>query len=128
MPRVNEQKSITIHVTGDSNAINLGTVLGDVRTSVKMLSETDHKDMAVAIDTFASTIHNADELDAPTKREYLEHLATVAEQVAKPPEQRRIATFTNALSNLGSIATVATKLAPVYDQLVALLKAHDIIS
>jgi hypothetical protein len=122
-----ERSQITIHVSGNSNNINLGNVLGDLNGSVQMLNEGNQKDIADAITGLGRAIQESAELNDESRREYLEHLTTVSEQVAKPPDQRRLATFTTAISTLGSIASVASKVAPLYHQLLALLTEHHIL-
>jgi hypothetical protein len=101
--------------------------LGDLNSSVQTLNQSNQKDVADAITELGKAIQESSELTDAARRKYLEHLTTVSEQVAKPPDQRRLATFTTAISNLGSIATVALKVAPVYHQLIALLAEHHIL-
>src|SRR5260370_38395339 len=84
-------------------------------------------DTEIAIAKFGTAIQESVELNDATRRDYLEHLATVTEQVARPPNQRRIATSTNAISNLASIATVAIKVAPVYHEFIKLLTDNHIL-
>jgi hypothetical protein len=127
IPNKQAANPITIHVSGNANNVNLGTVLGDLNTSVQTLKGTDLKDIANVIATFGAEIQTSVELNDVARQEYLEHLATLSEQVVKPPDQRRIATFTSAISSLASIASVAIKLAPLYHQLIALLTQHHII-
>jgi hypothetical protein len=126
-PQKEERVPITIHVSGNANIINLGAVLGDVKASVQALERNNARDIGEAVSKLAEAIQASAELSDATRRDYLEHLATVSEQVAKPPEQRRIATFTNAISNLASIVSAGAKLAPIYEQLMGLLKDHHII-
>ena len=126
-PKKEERSPITVHVSGNSNNINLGTVLGDLNASVQTLSQSNHKDIADAIAKLGRAIQESVELNDATRRDFLEHLATVSEQVATPPNQRRIATFTNAISNLASIATVAMKAAPVYHEFIKLLTDNHIL-
>ena len=122
-----ERNQITIQVTGNSNNINLGNVLGDLSTSVQTLNQSNQKDVAAAIQKLVEAIQSSDEMNDAVRPDYLEHLATVSEQVAKPPEQRRIATFTNAVGNLASIASVALEIAPVYHQLMTVLADHHLL-
>lgn len=127
-PKKEERNQIiNFHVSGNSNNINLGSVLGDLNTSVQKLNQSNEKDVAAAIQQLGEAIQSSEELNDAVRREYLEHLATVGEQVAKPPEQRRIATFTNAINNLGAIASVALKIAPVYHHLMTVLADHHLL-
>jgi len=126
-PRKDDRSITTLHIGGSSNIINLGTALGDLNTSVQTLNQGNQKDIADAIQMFGKAIQESAELNDANRRAYLEHLTTVSEQVAKPPEQRRIATFTNAINNLASITSAAMKMAPLYHQLVTLLTEHHIL-
>ncbi len=67
------------------------------------------------------------ELNDTTKRDSLDHLATIGEQVVKPPDKRRIATFTKAIEGLSTVATTVMKLMPLYEQLMKLLADHKIV-
>jgi uncharacterized protein YegL len=125
-PKKEDLNSTTI-ITGNSGVINFGSVMGDLNNSVQTLNQEGERGIADAIEKLGDAIKESAELNDATRRDYLEHLVTVGEQVAKPPEQRRMATFTNAIGNLASIATVALKVAPAYHELIRLLTDHHIL-
>jgi hypothetical protein len=128
MPESLDRPPITVHISGDGNNLNFGSVVGDLNASVQKLTQQgDAKEIAIAIERLSDAIQQSVELNNANKRDYLDHLTTIAEQVAKPPDNRRIATFKKAIEGVSTVATTVTKLIPLYDQLMKLLADHKII-
>jgi len=123
-----DRSPITVHVTGNSGIVNLGSVVGDLNNSVQVLNLSGQKDIADAIEKLGSAIRDSTELKDDLKRDYLEHLTTVSEEVSKPPDKRRVATFLNAVNSVATIGSLAVKIAPFYQSLHALLITHKIIA
>lgn len=112
--------------TGDMTLHNIQvdrSVVGTINTGqieqldVAMSNIKDGGDLgtAEALQVFTQAVIDAADADAIAKGDMLEHLACIAEQLAKPPTQRSPSVMKTVLAGLKSLASGIASLTKLYD-------------
>jgi hypothetical protein len=107
--------------------LNLGTVVGDLNSSIQQLNTAGQKALAEEFRKMTGAIGGSQDLNDEARKEMLEHLSVVSEESAKPPEQRKMGPVKSSLTALKSALGVAAPLFSVYQGLEHALKAAGVI-
>jgi hypothetical protein len=105
-------------------ALNLGTIVGDLNSSIQILTTSGQDELAETVRKLTEAIGASGELDQ--KKEMLEHLAHVSEQAALPAEKRKTGPLKASIEALKSGLTVAAQLVLLWQQVEHALKAVGI--
>ena len=95
-------------------ALNLGTVIGDIKATVTSLQGQGHKDLAEAIKTLTEAIAKDEHL-GDERTGMIESLATIGEQAALPEEKRKVGVVKTLLGSLGTGLRASADVAKIWD-------------
>jgi hypothetical protein len=107
--------------------LNLGTVVGDLNSSIQQLNVEGRKELAEEFRKMTEALGSSQELNDDARKEMLEHLSVVSDESTKPPEQRKMGPLKSSLVALKSGIGVAAQLLGIYQGLEHALKASGII-
>ena len=97
---------ITINISQSQVAgLNLGHVIGNIEGSVRGLNIAGHGDLADAIMRLTEIIAAESSLAAPDKREAVELVSALSEELTRPPEQARRGVLRSVATGLGQIVS-----------------------
>jgi len=94
--------------------LNLGTVIGNLNSSIRQLTVEGHKDLGAALSKLSEAILISDELGDSAKKELLEHAAFVSGEMTLPEEQRKMAPVRTSIEMLKSGVLVASQLVTLW--------------
>lgn len=121
----------TINTFNISNStianLNLGTVVGDLSSSIQQLNNAGRKELAEEFRKMTEAIGASAELRDDARKELLEHLSVVSDESAKPPEERKMGPLKSSLVAVKSGIGVAAQLFGIYQGLEHALKATGVI-
>jgi hypothetical protein len=104
--------------------LNLGTVFGDLNSSIETLSTSGQNELAAALRALAEAIGALSKLDH--RKEMLENLAHVSEQARLPAEKRKTGPLKASIEALKTGVTTTTQLMALWQQVEHALKAMGI--
>lgn len=114
----------SIHISNSTIAtLNLGTVVGDLNSSIQNLTNQGHADMATAIQRLAEAIAASQELQDAQRRDLLEHLSLVGTEAEHPAESRRAGLLKSSISFLQTGLNITGQLATLWSAAEHALKA-----
>jgi hypothetical protein len=123
-----EPRMTTFNISNSTIAnLNLGSVVGDLNSSIQQLSTAGQAELAETIRKLTEAIGATQDLTDDSRKEMLEHLSVLSEESAKPPEQRKMGPVKSSLVALRSGLGVAAQLFSVYQGLEHALKAAGVI-
>jgi hypothetical protein len=124
--RLMPKNNSSVHIYGNPGSIiNVDTELSN---SIQTLNNGGDKEIAGAIRALAEGIKASSEIDEQNRKDVLEHLSVVTDEVAKPIEKRKGAPLLSSLERVASVASIATKLTPLRRQLHDVLVTHHILA
>jgi hypothetical protein len=109
-------------------ALNLGNVLGDLTASVQNLETHGAPKIADAIEKLASAISESKEIKDADRKDLLENVALVSNEVSSEPDRRRPGLLKSSLGFITASLATANELIPVVHELHEKLKAAGIIN
>ena len=105
----------SIHISNSTIAtLNLGTVVGDLNSSIQNLTNQGHADMATAIQRLAEAIAASQELQDAQRRDLLGHLSLVGTEAEHPAESRRAGLLKSSISFLQTGLNITGQLATLW--------------
>jgi hypothetical protein len=118
----------TIVISGGTiSNLNLGTVIGDLNSSVQLLDKEGHQELATGVKTLTEAVGASEEIEANAKKDILEHLAVVSEEAAKPLEKRRMGPLSKSMEAIKAGVSVGIQLLPLWHQVEQALRNNGII-
>lgn len=108
-------------------ALNLGNVLGDLTASVQNLESHGEPQIAEALEKLACAICRSTEITDPNRKDLLENLALVSNEVSSEPDRRRPGLLKSSLGFITASLGTANELPLVHD-LHEKLRAAGIIN
>lgn len=110
-----DKPTMVINIQSNTiTSLNLGTVLGDMVTSIGSLEHSGHEQLAQAITRLTEAIAR-DESLGPERREMIESLSTIAEQATVPAEKRKLGVVKTLLNGLGASLRLGADTAKIWD-------------
>lgn len=102
--------STSIHVAGQGNIVNTGSIEGNLQNNITHLQETGFEQISFAIAALADAIKDSEELQQEQKNEYLENLKVLSEEALKPSSKRLPrSTIKNIIQHgLGTLNTLSS--------------------
>ncbi len=118
----------TVNISGVTiSNLNLGTVIGDLNSSVQVLNREGHQELAAVVKNLTEAIGASDEIEGHVKKDILEHLAVVSEEAAKPTEKRRMGPLSKSMEAIKTGVAVGTQLLTLWHQVEQALRSNGII-
>ena len=108
--------------------LNLGTVLGDLNASVQSLQNNGAPQIADIIQKLTSGISNSTAIKDADRKDLLENLALVSNEVSSEPDKRKPGLLKASLSFITAGLAAAIELVPLCHDLHEKLKAAGFIS
>jgi hypothetical protein len=123
-----DRKSISIVINGGNiGNLNLGTVLGDLNSSIHSLQDQGAKDLAEALRQFAEAVGNSNDLTNSKRKDALECLSVVTAETARPANQRKERPLRDSLASISTLIGASNQILTMWnDHLAPLLRAHGI--
>jgi hypothetical protein len=106
----------------------LGTVLGDLKASVKVLNGKGQEKLADSLEKLADALVPLPDLQDSVRKAMVEDVLFIAEQFARPPEERKNGPLKATIATVGEYVKTATQLAGLWTSIKHLLKSHGYIS
>jgi hypothetical protein len=114
---------ITFNFTHSQIAsLNLGQVVGNVQAVVGQLWSGGQQELADALKALTEAIINEQSLDATAKGEAVELVSSISEEIAKPPQERRMSVLRAGGSALATALAQAPKVFAAYQIVRTLAK------
>jgi len=109
---------ITINVNQSQvAALNLGQVIGNIEGTVSGLNAAGQRDLAEAIKTLTETITSTPSLPEAEKREAVELVSALGEELARRPDQARPGVLRTVAARLGKIVSAIATAQGAYEAL-----------
>jgi hypothetical protein len=108
--------------------LNLGTVVGDLQSSIQNLTGQGQPELAVTVQRLTEAIAVSQELQDAQRKELLEHLSLVATEAAHPPESRKMGPLKSSIAVLQTTLSTATQLAGLWSTAEHALKALGVLT
>jgi hypothetical protein len=109
---------ITVNVNQSQvAALNLGQVIGNIEGTVSGLNAAGQRDLAEAIKTLTETITDASSLPEAEKREAIELVSALGEELARPPDQARSGLLRTVAARLRQIVSAIATAQGAYEAL-----------
>jgi hypothetical protein len=126
MHRGGQPQVTTLNISNSTIAtLNLGTVVGDLNSSIQSLSAGGQNELAEAVRQLTEAISSSAELGC--RREMLEHVAYISEQAALPAEKRKMGPLKASIEALKAGVTIVVQLLPLWSKVEQALKANGIL-
>jgi hypothetical protein len=107
---------ITLNISQSSIAnLNLGSQVGQIQSAVGGLHDKGLQEIAAAIKELTESIVNEVRLDVVPKREAVEMVSVISEEIAKPEAERRSSVLRMAGTGVRAIVMHVDKLAAAYE-------------
>ena len=107
--------------------LNLGTVVGDLNSSIQSLAGAGQNELVQAIRQLSEAISGSSDLDDSSKKDLLEHLAPVSGEAAQRLEKRKMGLIKTSINALKSGLAVGTQLLALWQGVEHALKAIGIL-
>jgi len=104
--------------------LNLGTVCGDLNSSIQTLTTSGHGELAEALRKLTDAVGASSELE--NKKEMLEYLAHISEQAALPADKRKTGPLKASIEALKTGVTITGQLVALWQQVEHALRAMGI--
>jgi hypothetical protein len=118
----------TINISQSTIAtLNLGTVVGELNSSIQTLTNAGHDDLAKSIRQLTEAITASPHLNESLRKDLLEHLALISSEAALPVEKRKMGPLRSSVAILRSSMSVATQLVTLWQAVEHALKAAGIL-
>ena len=109
-------RGITLNISQSSIAnLNLGSQVGQIQSVVGGLHDKGLQEIAAAIKELTESIVNEVRLDDVPKREAVEMVSVISEEIAKPEAERRSSVLRMAGTGIRAIVMHVDKLAAAYE-------------
>lgn len=109
---------ITINISQSQvAALNLGQVIGNIEGTVSGLNAAGHRDLAEAIKTLTEVIAAEASLSEAGKREAVELVSALGEELARPPQDVRPGLLQTVAGRLGQIVSAIASAHGAYEAL-----------
>jgi hypothetical protein len=124
-----EEKPVVLNISNSTvAALNLGTVVGDLNASVQILNNEGQKDLAQAVEKFAEEVVALAGLQDAMRKDLLEHLSFISEQLAITADRRKVGPLKSSIETLGALVKTITQLAPLWTPIEHFLKIHGYLT
>jgi len=118
---------ITLNISQSSIAnLNLGSQVGQIQSVVGGLHEKGLQEIAAAIKELTESIVSEARLADTPKREAVEMVSAISEEIAKPQAERRTSVLRMASNGLWEIVKHVDKLAAAYELVKAAARSQGI--
>jgi hypothetical protein len=118
----------TINISQSTIAtLNLGTVVGEINSSIQTLTNAGQDDLAKSIRQLTEAISASTDLDESIRKDMLEHLALVSAEAALPAGKRKMAPLRSSIEVLRSTVSLGTQLVTLWQAVEHALKAVGIL-
>jgi len=116
--------SVTLNISHSQIAgLNIGGTVGSIEATVNNLQTAGSAQLAEAIKKLAEAIPGSDGLKADDKRGSLELVSAMGDELARPPEKRRLTVLRNAARDLKALLVHTGELYAMYEGLKPIVKA-----
>ena len=116
--------SITLNISQSQIAgLNVGGVVGTIQANLTSLQTSGEQKIADALKSLAEAIAGEASLDDATKRESLECVSAIGEELARPKGERRLTVLRSVGAGLVGLIRHADKVYAVYEILKAAARA-----
>lgn len=120
--------AMTINISQSTVAtLNLGTVVGELNSSIQTLTNAGQDDLAKSIQQLTEAITASLHSEEPLRKDLLEHLALVSAEAALPAERRKMGPLRSSIGILRSSLSVATELFTLWQAVEHTLKAAGVL-
>ncbi len=110
--------SISLNINKSTIAsLNLGTVVGNLQANVSVLQDAGQKDLARALSALAEALTDSQTLNEEQKREGIEMVAALGDELAKPEAERKSSVAKLVAQRLGQVVRRASEVAGAYELL-----------
>jgi len=110
--------SISLNINKSTIAsLNLGTVVGNLQANVSVLQDAGQKDLARALSSLAQALTDSQTLNEEQKREGIEMVAALGDELAKPEAERKSSVAKLVAQRLGQVVRRASEVAGAYELL-----------
>ena len=124
-----QETKVTFNISNSTIAsLNLGTVVGDLTASVQALNNQGQQELARTIQLLAEALAGSTELPADRRKELMEHLSLVSEEVARPPEKRKMGLVKSSIAVLQAGLATASTIADLWKPVEHVLKTLGMLS
>ena len=103
--------------------MNLAPVIGNIQATVNILSDTGQREIADALKKLAETIAETQAIKEGQKREAVELVAALGDELSKPEVERRTGVLRTLAARVGHIIRGASEVAAVYEALKVAVRA-----
>lgn len=107
--------------------LNLGSVVGDLNSSIQQLSSDGRNDLAEALKRMTEAVASSPELDDAIRKEVLEHVAVVSSEAALPPEKRKMGPLKTSIEAIKAGIGLAAQLLTLWQGVEHALKSAGLI-
>jgi hypothetical protein len=119
---------MTVNISQSTVAtLNLGTVVGELNSSIQSLTNAGQDDLAKSILQLTEAISASPNLNESLRKDLLEHLSLVSTEAALPAERRKMGPLKSSIGILRSSVSVATELVTLWQAVEHTLKAVGIL-
>jgi hypothetical protein len=119
--------AITLNISQSSIAnLNLGSQVGQIQSTVGNLHERGLQEIAAAIKGLTESIVGEAGLADVPKREAVEMVSAISEEIAKPPAERRTSVLRVVSTGLWEIVKHVDKLAAAYELVKAAARSQGL--
>jgi hypothetical protein len=109
-----DSASVSVNVHNSSGAIvNIGSVVGDIQSRVKILREAGQEQIAEALGRLSEAVRLSSDL-AEMRGDVLQSLALIGQYASNPPEQRQAGTVRMLYLGLATALTHAADVAQIW--------------
>jgi hypothetical protein len=123
------EQPMTFNISNSTIAsLNLGTVFGDLTASVNVLKGQGYEEFAASLEKLAEAVVSMADLQDSVRKELVEDVSFIAEQLARPREERKTGPLKSAIATLGESVKTVTQLVALWTPIEHFLKAHGYIS
>lgn len=108
--------------------MSLGPVLGDLNASVQSLKNHGAPEIADLIQKLTSGISKSDDVKDADRKDLLENLSVVSNEVSSEPDKRKLGLLKASLGYISGVLAASNELIPLVHQLHENLKAAGVIN
>jgi hypothetical protein len=120
---------MTFNISNNTIAsLNLGTVVGDLTASVQVLNNHGQAELAKTIQALVEAIAASTELQQEQRKELLEHLSRVSNEIALPPEKRKMGPLRSSIAFLREGLSVVGQLANLWAPAEQILRTLGVLT
>lgn len=117
MSEINEnERPISINISGQVGNVNLGSVHGDLNASLNTLVEKGGDELALSIKELTESIIGSELLNQAEKQETIEQVDELARQAALPTEERKAGIINSIISSIDSTLQTAEVIFPLWQR------------